>query len=775
METPTLPAQEWANEKQHLADTLQIVRSERQKLENDLGIVDGNDRLIQVLDDGSTDAEVQQFVIRNKLRSLHQLRLSSRQPYFARLDFMPDPGAPVLGHLKAGEKSSIYLGRWGVLETPSYQVRVADWRSPVANLYYSGQIGRVSYEAPDGKVEGELSLKRMFTISDGQLEDMQDTGLAGQEKYLTDALSQMTSARLREVVTTIQSEQNTVIRFDAFSPLCVQGVAGSGKTTIALHRMAWLLYQLQKTVLPQQMLILAPNPLFLSYISRVLPDLGVDDVRQTTFPGLCRALMGKRMPRLMESARLPERLQMDKAQRDELDNVLRRKGALSLRAELAEFLTVWEHQCLPKADIKFLSRTLMTTAEIQRYFWKEFRHFPLESRVQEVRKVLKKRLARVCEETQAALERKVDEMVQKLMRTVADCPGRRARARLYYDTRDQRIQELKDRQKAFFTEFDGLWGSMDLLTVYGAFWEWMAEKDAANEAVLTATRPALQKKQAQAEDLPALLILAQGLYGLNRMNVRQVVVDEAQDVSPLEVRVLRELFRTDAFTLVGDLCQGIYGDEGIRSWEDLSAGIFEKPVTVTRLGTAYRSTVEIMETAFSVIARHPVAGEGAARPVERHGEKPFLISVKTPAERASAVKNAVRRWQDEGFENIAIIVKTGKAAAQLQKALAALGCEARLVCQGDNSFQGGVQVMDASIVKGLEFDCVLIADAEAAQYPDERFYAKLFYVLCTRPLHRLGFVSLGERTVLLTGAELLQPEADAKAASEKKKGGAKEC
>ena len=775
METTTLPAREWANEKQHLADTLQIVRSERQKLENDLGIVDGNDRLIQVLDDGSTDAEVQQFVIRNKLRSLHQLRLSSRQPYFARLDFMPDPGAPVLGHLKAGEKSSIYLGRWGVLETPSYQVRVADWRSPVANLYYSGQIGRVSYEAPDGKVEGELSLKRMFTISDGQLEDMQDTGLAGQEKYLTDALSQMTSARLREVVTTIQSEQNTVIRFDAFSPLCVQGVAGSGKTTIALHRMAWLLYQLQKTVLPQQMLILAPNPLFLSYISRVLPDLGVDDVRQTTFPGLCRALMGKRMPRLMESARLPERLQMDKAQRDELDNVLRRKGALSLRAELAEFLTVWEHQCLPKEDIKFLSRTLMTTAEIQRYFWKEFRHFPLESRVQEVRKVLKKRLARVCEETQAALERKVDEMVQKLMRTVADCPGRRARARLYYDTRDQRIQELKDRQKAFLKEFDGLWGSMELLTFYGAFWEWMAEKDAANEAVLTATRPALQKKQAQVEDLPALLILAQGLYGLNRMNVRQVVVDEAQDVSPLEVRVLRELFRTDAFTLVGDLCQGIYGDEGIRSWEDLSAGIFGKPVTVTRLGTAYRSTVEIMETAFSVIARHPVAGEGAARPVERHGEKPFLLSVKTPAERASAVKNAVRRWQDEGFENIAVIVKTGKAADQLQKTLAALGCEARLVRQGDDSFQGGVQVMDASIVKGLEFDCVLIADAEASQYPDERFYAKLFYVLCTRPLHRLGFVSLGERTALLTGAELLPPEANAKAASEKKKGGAKEC
>ncbi len=149
--------------------------------------------------------------------------------------------------------------------------------------------------------------------------------------------------------------------------------------------------------------------------------------------------------------------------------------------------------------------------------------------------------------------------------------------------------------------------------------------------------------------------------------------------------------------------------------------------------------------------------------MERHGEKPFLLSVKTPKERVNAVKSAVRRWQDEGFENIAVIVKTGKAAAQLQKALTGLGCEARLVCQGDDSFQGGVQVMDASVVKGLEFDCVLIADAEASHYPDERFYAKLFYVLCTRPLHRLGFVSLGEPTALLSGAGLSeQKEADAK-------------
>ena len=251
--------------------------------------------------------------------------------------------------------------------------------------------------------------------------------------------------------------------------------------------------------------------------------------------------------------------------------------------------------------------------------------------------------------------------------------------------------------------------------------------------------------------------LRQTLHALRYESAHQAMPegDFAAGVDFSDTPMLKvTLSRPEALYLRGFIGQR-YTRQG---WEDLSAGIFEKPVTVTRLGTAYRSTVEIMETAFSVIARHPVAGEGAARPVERHGEKPFLLSVKAPKERPAAAARAIRSWQGEGFVNIAVIVKTGKAAVQLQKALVNLGCDAKLVRQGDDNFQGGVQVMDASIVKGLEFDCVLIADAEAASYPDERFYAKLFYVLCTRPLHRLGFVSVGEKTALLQDADLREKE-----------------
>jgi DNA helicase-2/ATP-dependent DNA helicase PcrA len=164
-----------------------------------------------------------------------------------------------------------------------------------------------------------------------------------------------------------------------------------------------------------------------------------------------------------------------------------------------------------------------------------------------------------------------------------------------------------------------------------------------------------------------------------------------------------------------------------------------------------------METAFAVMARHPVQGAGEAKPVLRHGPAPIHLPVKNDKARPEVIAQQVKDWQAEGFGNMALITKTEKAAKALHKALADLIPEARLVLSGDISFEGGVQVMDASLVKGLEFDCVLIADAEDPTYPDERFYAKLFYVLCTRPLHRLAFAYAGECTKHLPSCQNSHP------------------
>ena len=729
-------------EEKHLEETLDIVHGELQKTQRALGMQNGQDRVVGVQVDGSSDSEVALQVLRANLQTLRQLRLSANSPYFARLDFTPSPGTPALGGLRPGEKTPVYIGRWGVLQTPEYRVCVHDWRSPVANLYYSGQIGPVSYEAPDGAVRGELSLKRMLTIDGGKLLGMQDTGVVGQEAFLTEALSQVTTARLREVVTTIQAEQNAVIRSDPAAPLLVQGVAGSGKTTIALHRVAWILYRLQKTIRPDQMLILAPNPLFLSYISRVLPDLGVDEVRQQTFAQLCAQLLGKRMPRLLPGAGVEERLRMTRAERDALDEALRQKGALRLYGALKRFLAEWEEGCIPHVNVKLGERVLVSAEDLRRYVLTSFRPLPLAVRIRKTRGVVASRLEEAVNEVRARLEALAQDKLDALLRALPDGPERRERAARLLQARDTRLAELGERQTRLLKEYDALWGSTDLLTVYGAFWDWLAQREAEYAPAAERTLSALRKKRVYPEDLPALLVLARGLYGLERPDIRHVVIDEAQDVSPLQVKVLRELVGHDAFTLVGDLCQGITGDAGLRGWEALCEGVFDKRPTLTRLSTAYRSTVEILQTALAVLSRHPVPGAGEARPVLRHGPAPARIRVKTESERAPAIRAQVEAWQREGFGNIALIVKSPQAA----RALAARLPQARLVTRGDDSFAGGVQVLDASLVKGLEFDCALIADADARAYPDEPFYAKLFYVLCTRPLHRLAFVSGPEET-----------------------------
>lgn len=722
-----------ALEEAHLHKTIQTITQEKFKREQELGIVDGNDKYINVLDDSSNEAVVAQFVIRSKLRTLNQLRLSEKRPYFARLDFTPEDES----------KTTYYLGRWGVMETPSYKVVVLDWRSPVANLYYSGQLGQVSYDAPDGSVHGELSLKRMFTIEDGRLEAMFDTGIAGQEKFLEDALSQVTSSRLREVVTTIQSEQNLVIRYDAMKPLLVQGVAGSGKTTIALHRIAWILYRLQQTLAPYQMMIIAPNPLFLNYISRVLPDLGVEEVRQTTFPLLCRQLIGKKLPKLIQTPRLEQRLSMTKVQRDALDDLLQKKGSLRFHDLLLDFLSRFEQQAAPKQDVCFMSRTLLSAAQVTEMFLRQQRHFPLFQRVLEIKKVVSRQLDKLSDQLTDALHRMTQKRLEALMRALPDGEERRERAKKLIGSREERLRQLKEQTKAFLSAYEKTWPDMSLPAMYRQFLTELAKEDAQYAAVRDTTLTYLDKPAIMPEDLPVMMTLCARVHGIKAPETRHVVIDEAQDASPFEIKALRELFDHDAFTLVGDLMQGVHGDEGIRNWDDLANDIFTEKPELKTLSTSYRSTVEIMELAFHVISRHPINGVGLAKPVLRHGEKPTLTIVSNEKQRLAAITALVKAWLKEGYFSVAIIEKTGQQAAKLHKALSALLPEARLLKHGDEDFNGGVQVMGASLVKGLEFDCVLIADASKEGYPDDRFTARLFYVLCTRPLHRLAMVVKG--------------------------------
>ena len=217
----------------------------------------------------------------NKERNLKNALL---QPYFARIDFTAE----------GKNEEEVYIGRTTILDEDA-NVIVADWRAPISSMYYDSAIGETSYNSPDGEIRGVLSLKRKYDIRDGKLLGYDDIEVVASDEILNNCLSENADTRLKNIVSTIQKEQNEIIRASIYIPLIIQGVAGSGKTTVALHRIAYLIYQYAKQFNPDEFLIIAPNKFFLDYISTVLPDLGVDEVRQETFGDFATKLIGEKL------------------------------------------------------------------------------------------------------------------------------------------------------------------------------------------------------------------------------------------------------------------------------------------------------------------------------------------------------------------------------------------------------------------------------------------------------------------------------------------------
>ena len=734
METYTLPDHPCSlAEARHLAQTRQIIQREIDKLEKETGIGAEEDQLITVPSDATMDEQVMLDILRMKVDTLHNLARSRRQAYFAHLDFTPDGGSP----------ETHYLGRWGVHDSSTLDVVVADWRSPVANLYYSGQVGPMDYLAPDGRVTGELTLKRMLTVEGDRLISLFDSGVVSQDAYLQGVLGAISSDRLKEIVTTIQAEQNLVIRHPLRQNLIVQGVAGSGKTTIALHRIAWLLYAFRDTLRPEQMMILAPNPLFLSYISQVLPDLGVERVVQTTFAGLCQAWMGKHTPKMQLVSRLEEKLTGTADSRAAMGDVLRRKGSLEMKRSVEDFLQGYQAEILPRSGLVFGGHVLYTLEEVQDIFLKQLRPFPLAQRIDELKKYIKKRLLQVAEAMKTAMDKMAQDRLTLLLSTLPDGEERRARARKLLQSRDERMAEIDLRAKQYLKDFPGLFPDLSLLTVYRTYLT-RHESSALQEATL----PLLEKKRVQQEDLAALCTICQAVYGLPKKPLRHIVMDECQDFSPYQLALLREHYPAATFTLVGDLMQGIHEEEGISDYQQWMGPVFCGEATLLQLVTSYRNTMEIMHLASRVAARHPVPGQQTARPVLRHGQEPTISVFSTDKERYAELRQQVRAWLDAGYHTIALIEKTRAGAEHLYKLLKN-DLPVRLMKEDDADYHGGVLILPAAMVKGLEFDCVAVCNASSAEFADEPFPCRMLYVMLTRPLHQLRIFATGEVTPLL--------------------------
>ena len=722
-----------AAERAHLADTVQLIHTQRTGAERDLVAAEA---ALSAARRSDPDAlPVREMLYTRAAQAVRGLALAADKPYFTRIDFTETAGAA----------NTYYIGKFGVLQPDTLSAAVVDWRAPVANLYYSGQIGPMQYEAPDGTVAGELTLKRQFGIEAGELQSIFDADLVTQEAYLQAALSAMNGDRLREIVTTIQAEQNYVIRYPLNRSLVVQGAAGSGKTTIALHRIAYLLYAWQDRLRPEQLLILAPNPLFLNYISQVLPDLGVENVRQTTFPRLLRDWLGDALPPLADAD--------SPAQAN--DDARRYKGSLACGARLQAWLDGFEQRFPPEDGLAFGPVPLYSPEELRRFLLEDEKPFPLARRLQELKKQLAPRVKWAADRLESWYREECSRRIARLRETAQPGPEREARIQRLRASLEARLKDLQAQKRRCVRQALSAFPALDPVSLYAAFWRDELAAGASG-AARRAAEETLTRLEVGApltrEDAAPLALIAMRVLELRRPNIRHIVIDEAQDFSPLEVALLARMAEGATFTIVGDLMQGIHGDRGLENWRELTEGVFAGRAVRHDLLTSYRSTIEIMSLAIRVMRNLPQPGLAEPKPVLRHGKAPRLEAVANEKARAAAVQARLRTWQAEGLKSIAVIARDPALLEALETDLSGEFALHRLDPE-EETYSGGLLLAPADGVKGLEFDGVILADASAAAFPASTPDARLLYVCLTRALHRLDALYTGELTPLLRDAE----------------------
>lgn len=686
-------------------------------------------------------------------KNYHNYKKVRKKPYFARIDIQQE-----------GEKvpEQLYIGKASLFNKDMEPV-IIDWRSPIASVYYDGRLGHVAYKTTDDLIEAELFLKRQYTISEGQLENMMDIDLTANDDFLQASLSGYADDRLKDIASTIQAEQNAIIRSDLDRPLIVQGVAGSGKTTIALHRIAYLIYTYEEKFDPDQFIIIAPNRLFLNYIADVLPELGVEQVRQTTFIDFVFEIIGQKFPLTHSDDKLLALIGTNKdllAQEtsERLIRMSEFKGSLLLKYIIDRYIAVLEQDFVPDQDFYVDSLLILTAQEINTIFLQECYYFALYKRLNKVKKYLnsamKAKVKTVISKINGTYDQKINTLRLDLLMEEGE---KRSQITSLLNERDEKLGKLEGAAKNAVTRYMSKFPKMKLMEYYQTIitsptlmknYSGGILDQALLEEVSQYSSEVFAKKKIELEDLAPLLYLQDKLFGLNeKIDVKYVVIDEAQDFSLFQFYALRTILDTDRFTILGDLSQGIHSYKAIKNWETVIKNVFtpEKSIYLT-LEQSYRTTVEIMEVANRVIQLCPIEGLILAKPVVRHGEVPEMTQLASKEQMITALQQKLHQFISEGYHSIAIIGKTLKECELLHKALHHKGDKTIALLDGkEESYQQGSVIVPSYLAKGLEFDAVIIAQYEE-RYTEDALDLKLLYVAMTRALHRVN-VLYTENTV----------------------------
>jgi len=677
----------------------------------------------------------------DQLESLHRLR---KKPYFARIDF----------HRKEKpEREVFYIGKMSLFDRETQLPIILDWRSPLANVYYEGRIGEVSYVAEGERYEGRVSLKRQYQIEEGELENFRDIDITTKDDLLQDSLSQNAENRLTEIVATIQEEQNEVIRADLRKPIIVQGAAGSGKTTIALHRISYFLYSMRDIFKPEEMLILAPNQLFIQYISEVLPELGVHKARQTTFIDFVQAVTDISWPVTTQHMNLMNTVESGNSEHSTELWSAGYKGSESFKEVMEEYSRYIRLSYKVHEDFRLAGFKLKSAKAINQLFYKHYHYFPYEVRVQKIKAVLRSELNRKKKQILSTLAKKYDDQLDQALFGMKDPEKRKKRVTFLITRKEEALDEIKKEAKTVLQTFMKNYPKWKLLDAYVHLYEERVfrsfiDQDTEELKQMRAwTRNYMRKQKLQSEDLAALLYLKSWITGIAKEDqAKKVVIDEAQDYSFFELYSLRHAFQTDLFTIVGDLAQGIYRYRGLKEWESLMGSVFQN-VNYLKLQKTYRTTIEIMNLANELLELMP-ENLPKAEPVVRHGEKPQFINRNQRWQ--EIFKEKLRDLKAGGMKSFAVVTKTQKEAALAAEQLDDIGAGFTMFDETQSQMTDRM-VLPVYLAKGLEFDVVFLY-SEGHSYQETTLDVKLLYVAMTRPLHRLFLIGENPEDFLLNHA-----------------------
>lgn len=703
---------------------------ERAKLEQTIAIIkqilqDENLDLKKLYNDFVGDREELWRIADRKKLHISNLELAQDKPYFARIDFVAE---------EDGKTSTIYIGKNGVMKNTD--IIVTDWRAPISSLYYDAEVGKCGFEAPNGRINGEMLLKRQYEIENGELQEYFDVDLVSNDGLLQKYLNDNNDARLKSIVSTIQKEQNDVIRKKLSDNIIIQGVAGSGKTTVALHRIAYLVYNYINSIKQNQYLVIGPNPMFLKYIKSVLPELDVDGVEQCTYEMFAKKYIDEDININPSNKKVVANI--SGKNKNDIDKF---KCSMKYKDMLDRFLALYFYSITSKplmvGDFQVLSSEEM--ANIFKTTENSYSN-NLSNKIE----LTIDRLCRIIEDKQGEIMSNYGEYSFELFKTASSDEEKNKMRSMFSKDRTEISKNCRSSLRKYFNK-----SKYNATKLYKLFLSTISDFDIYEYPYLSELKKETTKNikgnNYDFEDLASLIYIKRVISpDKDYEKIRHVVIDEAQDLGEFNFYSLKSTLPSATFSIFGDLAQSIYDYRGINSWEDVNNSMFNNNGNIINFNKSYRTTAEIMNVADDVAES---IGLGRSELVVRHGEEVFVSEIEEERNIPEYIAKKIIEYKEKGYKTIAVISKTELLSNYINDDLATLGINIPNVSETDDLSDERFRICTISnqLAKGLEFDAVIINNANEKVYSvSNPLDMKLLYVAITRALHELDIVYTGE-------------------------------